>query len=421
MNYSRYDCKAEYFLSQDPISVMLFDKTLPELIVEGKIGPKGFSKESLDLIDLGVFIYLLERTLPGKQQMNRLSQLSVKFGVRDESVWTKEAVQDLEELLFFIGGTRWKFTFWTDVTLNNDLNPPREQDKASKIALFSGGLDSLCGASTFYNSSDIRLVSFYTRQKTLQRDLAANLGLHSPVQWRWKEYPTVGRGRSFRYRSFLFLCLAAATAQSYETNSIFQFENGILASSVAPSLSIQVTKHAHYRLHKLSEKIFSHILGGQWNIDNPFRTTTKRGAYEIMEQKLGKEKADINAAKTETCWNLYAGFKRTSNGIEQKKPNGVPCGFCVPCIIRQTAHRQSVWVDLRKDDARNDLLQGRYFREYYNMVQRILSVRNGTLNEFYEAMDTNLLDAINPRGGYDLNELRDLFIQFSDEFMDTFF
>lgn len=420
MNNFRYDYKAEYFLSPGQ-SVTVRDENLPQLDVEGKVGPKGLSKESLDLIDLGTFVYLLERKLPGKQQMNRLSQLTVKFGVRDESVWSQEVVKDLEDLLFFIGGTHWKFEFWSDKSLKNNPNPLREDKTASKVALFSGGLDSLCGASTLIDSPDVRLVSFYTRQKSLQRELAANLGMHNPVQWHWKKYPSVGRGRNFRYRSFLFLCLAAATAQSYDTNKIIQFENGILASSIAPSLSIQVTKHAHYRLHRLSEMIFSNVLGGQWNIDNPFRLTTKRGAYEKMEQKIGKEKANLNAAKTETCWNLYAGFKRKVYNVEEKKPNGVPCGFCVPCMIRQTAHPQSAWVDLRKDDARNDLVQGRYFREYYNMVQRILSVKNGTPGEFYKAMDTNLLDAIHPRGGYNLIELRDLFIKFSDEFMDTYF
>jgi hypothetical protein len=423
MTTKRYDCQAKYFLDPVPRRVVLPDKKLPQLVVEGKVGPHGLSRKALDLVDLGIFVYLLERCLPGKQQVNKLSKLVVRLGLREPEAWTPGAVKALEDLLLFMGGTYWSFEFFPDLSLREIPNPPKEEGTSvSCTSLFSGGLDSLCGASTICDSPDVRLVSFYTtHQKTLQRSLATDLGMPPPVQWRWETWPTSGRGRNFRYRSFFFLCLAAATAQSFGAHTILQFENGILASGIAPSLSIQVTKHAHYRLHRLCETIFSEVFQEPWTIDNPFRLMTKREAYQALEDKLGPNKASALASRTETCWNLYAGFVRKVDGKKEKKKNGDPCGFCVPCIIRQTAHPQPTWVDLRKDEARNDPDKGRYFREYFNLAQRIREVRKSSLGEFYYAMDTSILEALRPTGGYTLAELRDLFLRFSDEFMDTFF
>ena len=87
-----------------------------------------------------------------------------------------------------------------------------------------------------------------------------------------------------------------------------------------------------------------------------------------MVSELGEAKAKKLANDTETCWNLYAGYKQQKSDI--KKQNGRSCGFCVPCIIRQIALPQETWIDLRDDAARNHLAYGRLFREYYGMLGR---------------------------------------------------
>jgi 7-cyano-7-deazaguanine synthase in queuosine biosynthesis len=421
MSPKRIHCVASYLLDKKPRKVDAFEDGLPQLHVDGLLGSNGLSKVAMDLIDIGALVFSIERTLPGKQHVNRVSKIDLGLGLREPQAWTEKAMQALEELMSFMGGTNWNFDFVLNRTLKDFQCATKENASVQCVSLFSGGLDSLCGAATICKAPDIRLVSYYTsHQKDLQKRLAQDLGTPPPIQWGWKPRPPSGRGKSFRYRSFMFLCLAAATAQSYGSNRIMQFENGVLASGVAPSLSIQTTKHAHYRLHRLCETIFSEVLGGKWLIENPFEHKTKREVYLTLESDLGEKRARYLADQTETCWNLYAGFKIKKGKKEIKKKNGVPCGFCVPCLIRQTALPQSAWLDLRSDSARNDPIRGRFFREYYAMLQRIQAVRNGSLGEFYPAMDTFLQDAIQPRGGYTLAELRDLFLRFSDEFMDTY-
>src|SRR5690242_15000225 len=105
MTKKRIDCQGEFFLDSTPRALALIDDELPQLVVEGRLGENGLSKAAQDLVDLGIYIYLLERNLPGKQQMNKLSKVRVKFGLRDPGVWSPKAVQALEDLLFFMGGT----------------------------------------------------------------------------------------------------------------------------------------------------------------------------------------------------------------------------------------------------------------------------------------------------------------------------
>ncbi len=417
MSTKRLHCSATYFLDEKPRKISLFESGLPQLEIDNNVGPNGLSRAARDLVEISTLIYLLERNLPGNQQMNRVSKIDVRFGLRQPAIWTTNALQALQDVLFFMGGATWNFDFFLDRNLRDLPQPKTGKSSVQRVSLFSGGLDSLCGAATLRHEPDVRLVSYYTKQKTLQRRLAQGLDMPTPIQWGWKTRPPTGHGRSFRFRSFMYLCLAAAIAESYGANQILQFENGILASGIGPSLSYQTTKHAHYRVHRSCEFIFSEILGGNWMIDNPFQHCTKREAYQALISELGQKEARRLANDTETCWNLYAGFKSKSG---KQKKNGVPCGFCVPCLIRGTALPQKTWLDLGGDAARNHPTRGRYFREYYGMLQRIQAVRDGTLGDFYTAMDTFLQDAVKPRGGYSLAELRDLFLRFSDEFMETY-
>jgi 7-cyano-7-deazaguanine synthase in queuosine biosynthesis len=421
VNENRLQCRAKYFLDQVPRDVDVCEEGFPKLKVLNAFGSKGMSRAAMDIIDVAVAVYAIERNLPGRQRTNPVSRIELSMELREPDLWNETATQTLEELLFFMGDTRWSFDFSHSDTPNDHIVLAAEEDSSIRaVVLFSGGLDSLCGAASIRDSTNAKLVSYYTKQKTLQQRLAEKLEMSTPVQWGWDSRPPSGRGRSFKYRGFFFLCLAAVTALSYGANRIVQFENGILASGIAPSPSDITTKHAHFRLHRLCEILFSEVLGGEWSIENPFRLKTKREEYLDLVSELGQSKARSLANMTETCWNLYAGFKLKKGDREIRKENGVPCGFCVPCIIRQTALPQEVWRDLRVDETRNHPLHGYFFREYYSMLRRIQEVRNGSIGEFCLAMDTFLQDAIKPRGGYSLDELRELFLRFSDEFMSTY-
>ena len=47
------------------------DDGLPQLKLEGALGLNGLDSMAMDVIDIGVLVFLIERDLPGKQRMNR--------------------------------------------------------------------------------------------------------------------------------------------------------------------------------------------------------------------------------------------------------------------------------------------------------------------------------------------------------------
>src|SRR5262245_18756148 len=56
-------------------------RTLPDIPVKlmGLIGPKGLSEEALDLLDLGIAVFAIERSLPGAPTVNRTVAFDVEM------------------------------------------------------------------------------------------------------------------------------------------------------------------------------------------------------------------------------------------------------------------------------------------------------------------------------------------------------
>ncbi|MFX0195176.1 MAG: hypothetical protein ACFFCW_03555 [Candidatus Hodarchaeota archaeon] len=415
MTKTRLNFKVENSTNRSQSSVRVTASQFPRFKVDS-LGPRDLDAVAADLLDIAASVFLIERNLPGKQHVNRAVKITAEIGLRAPSVWSPRAIAALQELLLFMGWTHWEFSFSKLEKYKMPLVVSRGADEFEKVSLFSGGLDSLCGAATERDNDGNRLVSYYSKQKVLQRDLASELGMTAPVQWSTYKSSFSGRGTNYFYRSFMFLSLAAVTARSYGASRIQQFENGILASGIPPSLADRSTKHAHYRVHRLCETIFSEVLGGDWQISNPFEQTTKREAFNSMVNKLGKSQANNLAKHAQSCWHLNAGFKL--NG--QIKANNLPCGFCVPCIVRQTAHPLNTWRDLRTDNVRNHQIHGRNFREFYITLYDVQMAKDKSLHDFYLALGSQAHDAIKPCGAYHLTELKDLFSRFADEFMSTF-
>ena len=222
----------------------------------------------------------------------------------------------------------------------------------------------------------------------------------------WSGSP--GRGHSFRYRSFLFLSLAAAVARSWGARRIFQFENGILASSVPPAPSFSMTRHAHPSLHRHAERLFSAVLGEDLTIENPFFLKTKKECVASAPRRFRGVLQD-----TETCWYQYANHV---GGVE-KRPH-VPCGVCIPCLLRRTAFPEGPYFfDLRDDSRRNHEKLGRAFRSYYAFLETVRTCR--TPAEFYQALPGSGRELVR-RHGVDLGQLHRLFGTFAKEFFQTF-
>jgi 7-cyano-7-deazaguanine synthase in queuosine biosynthesis len=343
----------------------------------GLIGPKGLSEEALDLLDLGIAVFAIERSLPGAPSVNRTVAFDVEMSVRRPERFTAKPVNALTSLLNFQGDADWTWTF-TKRRGRPESPSLREltQDarKIDQIVLFSGGLDSTCGLAAVHpRAKRTQLVSHYTRQKTKQRDIARELGFDEPTQATFSLTGSGFRGRTFFHRSLYFVCLAASVAASYGIRKILQFENGVLAVAAPFGGSYFMTRHAHPFFHRRAEDLFGALLGGKWIIENPFLQQTKRQVFGYLERLLDPAEANRIAGLTETCWYVQSNQYRRG----RPKRNGEPCGLCVPCVVRRTALlRPEGSYDLRKQKVRKDLELSLHYHQIDAFVSRVEAARS---------------------------------------------
>lgn len=336
--------------------------------VPANLGVRGVSAHMADLLDIASVVHRAERQLSRRAVGNANVRYALRVPVRDPGFWSGQPGEALAAVLGFLGDASWELDFrQRHRRAREPAWSPGATSDINAVTLFSGGLDSLCGAGARLVPRERHaLVSAMTRQGELQRDLAAELGLQSPAQWRLRGEG--GRGRSFHYRSFLFLALGAATAASHGARTVLQFENGILASAVPPLPSLRMTRHAHPRTRTLMERLLGLVTGDGWTVANPFAELTKRECFEEFLRAVGPGRARALGGRTETCWNLYVPHAFGVRG----KANGSHCGVCVPCIVRRTALDDEDYAfDLRGNEVRNDDRLGLHFREYYAFLDDV--------------------------------------------------
>jgi 7-cyano-7-deazaguanine synthase in queuosine biosynthesis len=391
------------------------------MVLSGKVGHRGIRDKAADLIDFAAAVFQIERQLGGRQRTNPPSKFVLTMQLRKPQAWKEEAIEAAQKMLLLLGNAEWSLEFESGLQAKAPEHQCSDEKAVDQVMLFSGGMDSTCGAATLKKNEAerTRLVSYYTRQKTLQTELATDLGLTPPTQWGMVWEPERGRGHTFRYRSFLFLCLAAAVAESWGAKKILQFENGVLASAVPPSAAWMMTKHAHPELHAEATKLFAALFDGTWQIENPFLHLTKRQCFEKAEKvptgMTRKREIREIVQDTETCWFHWA--NRVGGG--KKKP-GLSCGVCIPCILRRTGLKDDAYqFDLRKDAVRNDPGLGSAFRAYNRFIRLVAETKESPA-EFYRVLPAAGRSLVDPGGAMELQDLHKLFLTFSNEFTKTF-
>jgi len=386
------------------------------MLLESSIGPKGLSPTAADLVDLAAAVYQIDRHITSWRGTNPPTRIQLRMKLRHPNAWSDSAIQALQAALHLLGNAVWEVEFEPGLKARIPEHQKEEARPIDQVALFSGGVDSTCGAITLSTAiANTRLVSFYRGQKTLQRSLASELGFATPIQWciDWKQKP--GRGHFFYFRSFLFLALAGAVAESWNARTIYQFENGILATAIPPASSWMMTKHAHPFLHKSMIELFADLFGGRWKIINPFLTLTKQECVKQAVSAMEEGRVMRLLAQTETCWYL-----RSNNVYGGVKKPGTPCGICVPCVLRRTAiPNERYRYNLLRDPIKDDKKKGEAFRAYYAFLSKVLDAGHSTA-KFYGALPAAGRKLAEENCGVTLNDLHRLFLTFAQEFMETF-
>ncbi len=394
----------------------------PVWTVQGAFGSRATSDRALDLIDLAGAIYRLESQIR-KRATDPAVRWDVVAPVRDRTFWEARGGALLASCLGFLNRARWTFEFVARPGASAVVRPEPQERTVDQAILFSGGMDSLCGAGSHRGPRDrVQLVSFYHSQARLQGELAAELGYRPPTQWKL----TGRRGKEGMnmVRSFMFLCLGAAVADSFGARHIVQFENGVLGTAVPQSGNFVPTRHAHPETHRRMTRLLDAVFGEPFRISNPFLELTKREVGTRLAEAVGKGKAEELLRRTETCWYL---FQPKVGGLA--KANGQPCGACTPCIVRRTARpaeaATGAWpgwpgyaFDLKKSACADHALVGLTFRAYLELVDIALTAPDDTALIGELAPEARAL--IDETAGPSEALVADLLRRFAGEFCDTF-
>jgi 7-cyano-7-deazaguanine synthase in queuosine biosynthesis len=296
-----------------------------------------------DLINFALAVYTIDqvvsRQINGFQGWSRY--LIVNFPVNDLELW-QTVKDDFSTYLSFLSGDKWEFTFrQNEVIRSFELPEIRNPENFTKVSLFSGGLDSFIGAiDLLSNQEKPFFVSHYKAseskvQNNLIDKIKTKFGEDNFKSQRFWVQPNQKnqiseKENTSRARSFLFITLGISVANCLnEQIELYLPENGLISLNV-PLTRSRIGSHSTRTTHPFFVKGLNTIfekMGIGNRIVNPYRFKTKG---EMILQCENREFLDRTILDTISC-------SHPENSRFQGREPGLNCGYCVPCIIRQSA------------------------------------------------------------------------------------
>lgn len=273
-------------------------------------------------------------------------EIRVIVPVSDSGIWDG-AADTLQRMLRFLTGDLWVFEFRERPVEFKDLLRRRFDHLFDhgfdRIALFSGGLDSLIGAIDSLSKQQRPLFISHAGDGAVskpQGDLFEALRRADPTFAPIKRlraalrppgrlFGTIASDNSTRGRSFLFLSVAAFAGSGLGIPFQLEIpENGLIALNVPleptrlGSLSTRTT-HPHY-LHSWNELLQK--IGITGHVTNPYAFKTKgEMVKECTKQGVLKQLVEHSVSCAHPAADRYEG-----GGFSH-------CGRCVPCLIRRAS------------------------------------------------------------------------------------
>jgi 7-cyano-7-deazaguanine synthase in queuosine biosynthesis len=316
-----------------------------------------------DLIRIGQAIYTADRTVRRKSYVGgQTRDIQVKIDLENQMLFNA-AMRELINLAGFCTRDNWDFKFGSikPKVKSRVKTSDKNLEKFDCVALFSDGLDSLCGAARLIKSGSIPLfVSHfqprwgYSTMINRLCEISSALGRKDhncasiSIRFELSDKGEEGRHNYFpeytrRSRPCLYLCYAAAVAVEYNIEKILLHENGILAMNLPYSKShfgSQISRHAHpVTLHRM-QNFLSSVWPNKTNspvLENPFFKLTKDDQVSQFCKHLPQDLVE----STNSCENSsrallsYKGRLKNENSVN--KSDFTHCGVCTPCLIRRQA------------------------------------------------------------------------------------
>src|ERR1051325_9850776 len=328
--------------------------------------------EAADLLEVGKAIHLADRAVRRSHGAAHLCRrIEVTIPVQCVAAWKKQ-VDLVETIAEFATGDTWHVRFQ-----QSGRRPSRicksPTVKGTLVALFSGGLDSLCGAAYLArNRIQPVFVSHSPPGRVASRELVQDVyaafgretpGLEQFVSFRLevRECGLAGgtsmlQEMSRRSRPVYFLSLATAVAMATGIQNVQMSENGALALSLPNRFDAHgpaIARQAHSFILEAFAELAAGLTGIStgWRFVNPFVSMTKGQACALLGPAAPLARRSVSCE--------YSGRKRAEllAWISSHPPiarghrlgSGPHCGLCYPCLVRRAALRHAEIPDPASD------------------------------------------------------------------------
>ncbi len=315
------------------------------------LGIQGVTPLCEDLYIIALSVFAVDKRVPRSKTLDSWTrELHLNVPVIAVEQW-ELAKEELERTLSYLSGDLWHFTFRFCGTENRYKDkhvraPVRNAllDKIDGVSLFSGGLDSFCGAYDFMmRDKRTVFVGFkeYGKLESVQKTLMDSLSCNFPnvakllFTFTARAYCPLGieylpPENTSRSRSFLFICAAVCVAEVIGADTpVYIPENGFIGLNLPLTMGRSgscSTRTTHPYFIKALNGIFEKV-GIRHKVINPFAFQTKR---EMVQQFADVPGFLENIHKTISC-------SHPCNGRWQGKTQPENCGYCYPCLIRQSS------------------------------------------------------------------------------------
>jgi 7-cyano-7-deazaguanine synthase in queuosine biosynthesis len=307
-----------------------------------------------DLFIIGLSIFALDKRVSRRKFKDCWTrEINVSIPVLEYDKWKETSVQ-WEKMLKFLTGDHWHVVFRkSEIIYSYRKHPNRihlNVQACNCVCLFSGGLDSLCGAIRLLEEGASPCLIGHNEYPKLgkKQDLFAELfqslypeqtvkfisftaNSRAPISA--KEGRLKGSENTSRGRSLLFLCAAFSVAGVLGKNvPVYIPENGFIGLNI-PLTGGRKGTCSTRTTHPYFLRQFNAILqqvGIENTITNFFAYNTKR---EIVNQVKHTEAFRRCYADTISC--SYPCLARYNKNGSKEYP--INCGYCYPCLIRKSS------------------------------------------------------------------------------------
>ncbi len=318
-----------------------------------RMGIKDIDSIYEDLFVIGLSVFAIDKRIPRTFFAdNWTRELTVNIPVLND-VW-EHLVDHINIMLSFLTGDKWYISFRsTEESFFHSVKKYRKTysiPQCDSVCLFSGGLDSFCGAITLLKKEKSPCLighNEYPKLRIKQENLAKmfreefpdqnaefvsfTAGSRAPQYADGKEF--LGSENTTRGRSLLFLCVALVMASVLGENiPVYIPENGFIGLNVPLTNNRKgscTTRTTHPHFLNMFRELLNNV-GIKNKINNFFAYETKRNIVNSVKDEEAFKRGYLETIScSHPCIHRY-----NKNGSKEYPIN---CGYCYPCIIRKSA------------------------------------------------------------------------------------